>query len=179
MNRIIICVIAAVVSLVSSAQVKPGIEVLRDNGFEQLRGKRVGLITNPTGIDNSMRSTIDILHAAPDVRLVALFAPEHGVRGDYAAGAAVASTTDPATGVPVYSLHGKTLKPTAAMLKNVDVVVYDIQDIGARSYTFISTMGAAMEACAEQGMRFSVLIFMFRSLIHLDLNFIKHCSAPH
>lgn len=157
MNRIIICIIAAIVSLVLSAQVKPGIEVLRDGGFEQLKGKRVGLITNPTGIDNSMRSTIDILHAAPDVRLVALFAPEHGVRGDYAAGAAVASTTDPATGVPVYSLHGKTLKPTAAMLKNVDVVVYDIQDIGARSYTFISTMGAAMEACAEQGKEFMVL----------------------
>ena len=143
--------------LLAFGQVKPGIEVLRDNGFDRLKGKKVGLITNPTGIDNSMRSTIDILHEAPGVELVALFAPEHGVRGDYAAGAAVASTTDPATGVPVYSLHGKRTKPTADMLRGIDVLVYDIQDIGARSYTFISTMGAAMEACAENGKEFMVL----------------------
>lgn len=137
--------------------VLPGIEVLRKNNFEALEGKRVGLITNPTGIDNSMRSTIDILAEAPGVKLTALFAPEHGVRGDYIAGAAVLNETDPKTGVPVYSLHGKTKKPTPEMLKDVDVIVYDIQDIGCRSYTFISTMGLAMEAAAENGKQFMVL----------------------
>lgn len=137
--------------------VMPGIEVLAEENFVPLKGKRVGLITNPTGIDNSLKSTIDILHEAPDVQLTALFAPEHGVRGDYVAGAAVANEVDAKTGVKVYSLHGKTKKPTPEMLKNIDVLVYDIQDIGCRSYTFISTMGKAMEAAAENGKEFMVL----------------------
>lgn len=137
--------------------VMPGIEVLAEDGFAQLQGKRVGLITNPTGVDNSLKSTIDILHEAPGVELTALFAPEHGVRGDYVAGATVANEVDAKTGVKVYSLHGKTKKPTAEMLKNVDILVYDIQDIGCRSYTFISTMGKAMEAAAENGKEFMVL----------------------
>jgi len=141
----------------NEAAVMPGIEVLASDNFSQLKGKRVGLITNPTGIDNSLKSTIDILHEAPSVELTALFAPEHGVRGDYVAGAAVANEVDAKTGVKVYSLHGKTKKPTAEMLKNVDVLVYDIQDIGTRSYTFISTMGKAMEAAAENGKEFMVL----------------------
>lgn len=141
----------------NEAAVMPGIEVLASDNFSQLKGKRVGLITNPTGIDNSLKSTIDILHEAPGVELTALFAPEHGVRGDYVAGAAVANEVDAKTGVKVYSLHGKTKKPTAEMLKNVDVLVYDIQDIGTRSYTFISTMGKAMEAAAENGKEFMVL----------------------
>ncbi len=141
----------------AKGSVLPGIEVLRNNGFEALRGLRVGLITNPTGVDNSLTSTIDILASAPDVRLTALFAPEHGVRGDHLAGANVANDTDPQTGVPIYSLHGKTRKPTPEMLKNVDIIVYDIQDIGTRSYTFISTMGLAMEAAAENGKKFMVL----------------------
>ncbi len=137
--------------------VMPGIEVLAEDGFAQLQGKRVGLVTNPTGVDNSLKSTIDILHDAPGVKLTALFAPEHGVRGDYVAGATVANEVDAKTGVRVYSLHGRTKKPTAEMLKNVDVLVYDIQDIGCRSYTFISTMGKAMEAAAENGKEFMVL----------------------
>lgn len=137
--------------------VKPGIEVLESRDFDILKGKRVGLITNPTGVDNSLRSTIDILAEADGVNLTALFAPEHGVRGDYVAGAAVANEVDRKTGVKVYSLHGSTKKPTAAMLKDVDVLVYDIQDIGCRSYTFISTMGLAMEAAAQQGKEFVVL----------------------
>lgn len=142
----------------SEAQiVKPGIEVLRSTGFEALKGKRVGLITNPTGVDNSLKSTIDILAEAPEVNLTTLFAPEHGVRGNYIAGASVANETDAKTGIPVYSLHGKTRKPTPEMLKNVDVIIYDIQDIGTRSYTFISTMGLAMEAAAENGKEFMVL----------------------
>lgn len=137
--------------------VLPGITVLQRDGFRQLDGMRVGLITNPTGVDNSLNSTIDILAEAPNVRLTALFAPEHGVRGDHVAGATVTNSTDPNTGVPVYSLHGKTLKPTPEMLQNVDVLVYDIQDIGTRSYTYISTMGLAMEAAAQNNKKFMVL----------------------
>lgn len=140
-----------------SARVKPGVEVLRDGGFAPLQGKRVGLITNPTGVDNNLVSTIDILHAAPGVTLAGLYAPEHGVRGDVHAGDKVDGTTDPATGVPVHSIYGRTTKPTPQMLKGIDVLVYDIQDIGCRSFTFISTMGKAMEACAEQGIPFVVL----------------------
>ena len=139
------------------AVVRPGIEVLTADGFSKLKGKRVGLITNPTGVDNSLRSTIDILAEAPGVTLAALFAPEHGVRGDYVAGASVANETDPKTGVKVYSLHGRTRKPTPDMLRGLDVLVYDIQDIGCRSYTFISTMGLAMEAAANAGIEFMVL----------------------
>lgn len=137
--------------------VKPGIEVLRDGGFAQLKGKRVGLITNPTGVDNNLKSTIDILHEAPDVELVGLYAPEHGVRGDVHAGDHVDNFVDPATGVTVYSIYGSSRKPTPEMLKDVDVLIYDIQDIGCRSFTFISTMGLAMEACAELGKQFMVL----------------------
>lgn len=137
--------------------VRPGIEVLRADGFKQLMGKRVGLITNPTGIDNDMRSTIDILAEARDVKLTALFAPEHGVRGNHIAGASIANDVDKKTGIPIYSLHGRTRKPTPEMLKDIDVLVYDIQDIGCRSYTFISTMGLAMEAAARDGKEFIVL----------------------
>ena len=147
----------AEVEMAISQAVKPGIEVLRDNGFAQLKGKRVGLITNPTGVDNHLKSTIDILSEAPEVNLVALFAPEHGVRGDQVAGAMIANEVDKKTGIPVYSLHGKTKKPTPAMLKDIDILVYDIQDIGCRSYTFISTLGLAMEAAAENGKQFMVL----------------------
>lgn len=144
-------------ALTAGAQVKPGIEVLRDNSFASLQGKRVGLITNPTGVDNNLVSTVDILANAPGVKLVGLYAPEHGVRGDVHAGDKVDGSVDKATGVPVYSIYGKTLKPTPEMLKDVDVLIYDIQDNGCRSYTFISTMGKAMEACAEQGKKFMVL----------------------
>lgn len=138
-------------------KVKPGIEVLRDNGFAQLQGKRVGLITNPSGVDNNLKSTIDILHEAPGVTLTALYSPEHGVRGDVHAGDHVDNAVDPATGVPVYSIYGKTQKPTPEMLEDVDVLIYDIQDNGCRSFTFISTMGLAMDACAELGKEFMVL----------------------
>ncbi len=140
-----------------STGVKCGIEVLRDNGFDILQGKNVGLITNPTGIDSKFRSTIDILHQAEDVNLVALFAPEHGVRGNMDAGARVANSRDEITGIPVYSIYGKTNSPTADMLQGIDVLVYDIQDIGCRSYTFISTMGLAMKSAAENGVDFVVL----------------------
>ena len=137
--------------------IKTGIEVLKEQNFKILEGKRVGLITNPTGVDNNMKSTIDILDEAPNVKLTALFAPEHGVRGDAHAGDHVDDMKDPKTGLPVYSLHGKTRKPSAETLKNVDVLVYDIQDIGCRSFTYISTMGLAMEAAAENNVEFVVL----------------------
>lgn len=137
--------------------IKTGIEVLKDQKFKILERKRVGLITNPTGVDNNMKSTIDILNEAPNVDLVALFAPEHGVRGDAHAGDHVDNVTDPKTGLPVYSLHGKTRVPTPEMLEGIDVLVYDIQDIGCRSFTYISTMGLAMQAAAEQGIEFVVL----------------------
>ena len=141
----------------TKAVVKTGIEVLKENGFEVLQGKKVGLITNATGVDSKLKSTIDILHEAKEVNLVALYGPEHGVRGDHDAGEKVAQYTDEITGLPVYSLYGNTRKPTAEMLANIDVLVYDIQDIGSRSYTFISSMGMAMEAAAENNKEFLVL----------------------
>lgn len=152
-----ICVLPLLSEVPSEPPVKPGIDVLRERQFDILRGKRVGLITNPTGISYDMTSSIDILFNAPGVQLVALFGPEHGVRGDVEAGKYVEFYNDRATGLPVYSLYGKTRKPTPEMLKGIDVLVYDIQDIGVRSYTYISTMGLAMEAAAEAGIAFVVL----------------------
>jgi uncharacterized protein YbbC (DUF1343 family) len=137
--------------------VKPGIDVLREHGFDLLKGKRIGLITNPTGITSDFQSTIDILFNAPEVKLVALYSPEHGIRGDLDAGKEINGYNDARTGLPVYSLFGKTRRPTKDMLQNIDVLVYDIQDIGVRSYTFISTMGLAMEAAAENKIKFVVL----------------------
>lgn len=137
--------------------VKPGVEVLRDRGFEGLVGKKVGLVTNPSGVDRNLKSTIDILFEAPGVELVALYGPEHGVRGDMYAGDKVCDSKDAVTGLPVYSIYGKTRKPTPEMLEGIDVMVYDIQDVGARSYTFISSLGLVMEACAAKGIEVMVL----------------------
>ena len=157
---IILAVVAAFVSVELDAArpvVKPGVEVLREGGFKELQGKRVGLVTNPSGVDRYLRSTVDILFNAPGVNLVALYGPEHGVRGDVYAGGHVTDTKDEATGLPVYSLYGPTRKPTPQMLEGIDVMVYDIQDVGARSYTFISTLGLVMEACAAKGIEVVVL----------------------
>ena len=137
--------------------VKTGIEVLCDNDFEGLKGRRVGLVTNPSGVDRLLNSTIDILFNAPEVELVALYGPEHGVRGDVYAGGHVTDTKDEVTGLPVYSIYGATRKPTPEMLEGIDVMVYDIQDVGVRSYTFISTLGLVMEACGEKGIEVMVL----------------------
>ncbi len=137
--------------------VKLGIDVLEENDFDILKGKRVGLITNPTGVNRYLKSTVDILHESPDVDLVALYGPEHGVRGNYPAGEKVANAIDPVTGIPVYSLYGKTWRPTEKSLRDIDVLVIDIQDIGCRSYTYISTMGYCMEAAAEYDKEFVVL----------------------
>lgn len=155
--RFIACAAALLIASVSSARVKPGIEVLRDFGFSGLEGRRVGLLTNPSGVDSELNSTIDILNDAPEVNLVALFAPEHGVRGEQWAGGKIENGTDAETGLPVFSLYGSTRQPTASMLKGIDVVVYDIQDVGSRSYTFISTLGLMMRTCASLGIEVMVL----------------------
>lgn len=144
-------------TLVSNAQVKTGIEVLRERDFDILDGKRVGLCTNPTGVDKDLVSTIDILWEADNVNLVALYGPEHGVRGNIYAGDHVENEVDKRTGLKMYSLYGKTSKPTKEMMDEIDVMVYDIQDIGCRSYTYISTMGNLMEACKEYGKELVVL----------------------
>lgn len=138
-------------------KVRPGIEVLESRGFEGLKGKRVGLVTNPSGVDRNLRSTIDILHDAKDVELVALFGPEHGVRGDAYAGDKVSDDVDPVTGVKVFSIYGKYREPSQEMLEGIDVMVYDIQDVGTRSYTFISSLGLVMRACAKKGIEVMVL----------------------
>ena len=137
------------------SQVKTGIEVLATNGFDLLSGKRVGLVTNPTGVDSRLRSTIDILYE--HVNLTLLFAPEHGVRGEFSAGDHVGDQVDERTGIPVVSLYGNSRKPDQAALAKVDVIVYDIQDLGVRSYTYISTMGLVMEAAAEAGKEVVIL----------------------
>jgi uncharacterized protein YbbC (DUF1343 family) len=153
----IACFLMVFTTAYSSPKVKTGIEVLRESNFKILQGKRVGLITNPTGVDAQLKSTVDILNEAPGVKLVALYGPEHGVRGDIHAGDHVETVIDAQTGLPVYSLYGKTRKATPEMLKDIDVLVYDIQDIGCRSYTYISTMGLVMEAAAENNIEFVVL----------------------
>lgn len=162
MKRILFILASLAVAACANAQpvsepVMTGIEVLESYGFEELLGKRVGLVTNPSGVDRNLRSTIDILYKAPEVNLVALFGPEHGVRGDAYAGDKVEGGTDPATGLPVYSLYGSTREPTQEMLKGIDVMVYDIQDVGTRCYTFISTLGLVMRACAKAGIEVLVL----------------------
>ena len=155
--RNIVCAAALLVGIAAAAQVKPGIEVLAERGFSGLEGMRVGLVTNPSGVDRQMRSTIDILYDAGEVELVALFAPEHGVRGDVYAGENVGSDRDSRTGLPVYSLYGATRQPTAQMLDGIDIMIYDIQDVGSRSYTFISTLGLVMRSCAEKEIPVMVL----------------------
>ena len=140
-----------------TAIVLTGIEVLRERNFDVLQNKRIGLVTNATGVDSKLVSTVDILNEAEGLNLVALFGPEHGVRGDHSAGDIVESNVDAKTGKPVFSLYGSTRKPNAEMLKGIDVLVYDIQDIGSRSYTFISTMGLVMEAAAENNIEVVVL----------------------
>jgi uncharacterized protein YbbC (DUF1343 family) len=135
-----------------------GIDVLAAEGFAAVRGKRIGLLTHPAGVDRQGRSTIEILHAAPQTKLVALFAPEHGLYATELAGAHVADTTDRRTGLPVHSLHGSnSRKPSAAQLRGLDALVIDLQDIGVRSYTFSVAMRYAIDACFQHGVEVVVL----------------------
>ena len=139
---------------VANPKVTVGIDNI-DSYSELFQGKKVGLITNPSGMNSNFESTIDILNSK--TTLTTLFAAEHGIRGNNQDGGTIGNETDVKTGLPVYSLYGKTKKPTADMLKDVDVLVYDMQDVGARFYTFINTMAYAMQACAENNKTFVIL----------------------
>lgn len=149
----------------TAVRVRPGVEVLLADSLHLVAGQRVGLITNQTGIawartaGGELReaSVIDLLHEHPEIELVALFAPEHGIRGDAEAGVTIANAVDPRTGVPIYSLYGATRSPTPEMLEGVDVLLFDMQDVGARYYTYVSTMALAMEAAGRAGIPFVVL----------------------
>lgn len=140
-----------------SSRVQTGLEVLAGDNFRPLAGRRVGLVTNPTGVLPDLRTNIEVMAGAPNVKLAALFGPEHGVRGDAPAGASVAGSRDAATGLPVFSLYGRTTVPSAEMLRGLDAMVFDIQDIGSRSYTFLSSLASVMEACANQRLPLFVL----------------------
>lgn len=140
-----------------SAVIRPGLEVLLSDSLHLVRGRRVGLVTNHTGIDREGRSGIDLLHNAPALELVALYSPEHGIRGTAEAGERVDSSRDAATGLPIHSLYGTTRKPTPEMLEGVEVLLFDIQDIGTRYYTYIYTLGLVMEAAGEAGIPLVVL----------------------
>jgi uncharacterized protein YbbC (DUF1343 family)/CubicO group peptidase (beta-lactamase class C family) len=139
----------------ADAQVLTGIDVLERDGFKQLAGLRIGLVTNQTGRDRAGRSTIDILFKAPDVKLVALFSPEHGIRG--LADEKVSDTKDEQTGLPIFSLYGESRRPKAEQLKNIDALVYDIQDVGVRFYTYITTLGYVMEEAGKAKLPIFVL----------------------
>jgi uncharacterized protein YbbC (DUF1343 family)/CubicO group peptidase (beta-lactamase class C family) len=139
----------------NNERVQIGIDILAAEKFDSLARLRLGLITNHSGIDSAGRRTVDLLHKAPGVKLVAIFSPEHGFSGK--AEGKLSSTKESLTGLPVYSLYGEVLSPTQRMLAGLDALIFDIQDAGARFYTYITTMGYAMEACAKKGIPFYVL----------------------
>jgi uncharacterized protein YbbC (DUF1343 family) len=155
MLRILAFLFALVLS--APAAVQLGIDVLQAQDFRPLAGKRVGLVTNQTGVNSAGTRTRLLMKKSPNVKLVALYSPEHGLDGTIGAGKYVATRTDALTGLTVHSLYGPTRKPAPEMLAGVDVLVYDMQDIGVRSYTYVSTMGKCMEACGEAGVEFMVL----------------------
>ncbi|MBW8348531.1 DUF1343 domain-containing protein [Bacillus sp. IITD106] len=134
-----------------------GLDLFLEKNYSQFNGKRIGLLTNMTGVNEKLIPTIDLFFEHPHIHLTALYGPEHGIRGDAKEGEAVESSIDPYTGIPVYSLYGASKKPSKDMLDPVDVIVFDLQDIGARYYTFIYTMAYVMEACGEHGKEFVVL----------------------
>jgi len=137
--------------------VRSGIDVLEGTRHEKITGRRLGVITNPTGLASDFRSSIEVITGLRDSKLTALFACEHGLRGQLQAGKHVDDEVDPVFGVPVYSLYGSTRKPNADMLKDVDTVIFDIQDLGVRFYTYMTTLLYVMEACAEHGKSLLVL----------------------
>jgi uncharacterized protein YbbC (DUF1343 family) len=160
-KQLVACLLFAALSGVEAAAqppaVRAGLDVAVADNFAEFAGKRVGIITNPTGVDRQGRHIVDLFAAAPRVKLVALFAPEHGFRGQEEAGAKVPVHVDKTTGTPVYSLYGKSRKPAPATLNELDALIFDIQDVGTRFYTYISTLSLAMEAAAENGVAFYVL----------------------
>jgi len=150
-----LCFCLLLTGSLNAEKVKIGLEVLQEKNFDILRGKKVGIITNQTGVDSNFNSVVDILKNAKDVTVVCVFSPEHGFFGGVQGN--VNDITDPKTGVPVFSLYGSTRTIPEDKLKNIDVIVYDIQDIGSRSYTYISTMKLAMEQAAKCNKEFVVL----------------------
>lgn len=134
-----------------------GLDVLERDGFELLKGKRIGIITNHSSVDAAGRNAVDAMYGSKKVNLTAIFSPEHGFRGSEEGGVLIKNSTDPLTGVPIYSLYGKDQRPSPEMLKDVDALVFDIQDIGARFYTYLTTMGYAMEEAAKNKIEFVVL----------------------
>ncbi len=154
---LILVLLLAASRLLAAASVELGNEVIAKQSFGPLRGKRIGLLTNPSGVNSNLRSTVEILLNAPGVKLMALFGPEHGIYGSEFAGTNVESSVDKLTGLQVFSLYGTNHGPTPEMLRGLDAVVYDLQDTGCRSYTYISTMGVTMDACGKAGVQFIVL----------------------
>ena len=136
---------------------KLGVEVFLEDGYKPFIGNRIGLVTNMTGVNQKLTPTIELFVDHPGINLTALYGPEHGIRGDAKEGEGVQSSIDPYTNLPVYSLYGDSRKPTKEMLESVDVIVFDLQDIGSRYFTYIYTMAYVMEACGEQGKQFVVL----------------------
>ena len=159
-RRLLLAAVAAAAygtPALAQTRVKTGIEVLLSDSLHLVKGKRVGLLTNHSGRLPDGTSTIDALFKAPGVKLTALFGPEHGIRGAAKAGEKIGSSVDSATGVPIYSLYGDVRAPTPEMLKTIDVLVYDIQDVGARVYTYQWTMALAVEAAGKAGIPVVIL----------------------
>lgn len=153
----ILCFFWCLLFGVDNPKVKTGLDVFLVEHLSLLEGKTAGIITNQTGIASSGEHIVDILSSIEGVSIGAVYAPEHGIRGDLPDATEMTSYVDRRTGLRVWSLYGENLKPTEEMLKDIDVLIYDIQDVGARFYTFISTMGLAMEAASEQGKQIIVL----------------------
>ena len=159
MKRLIVIPFILILFIIAPAwsQVKTGLDVLIATKFEAIRGLRVGVITNQTAVSAGGTHIVDVLRSAPDVQLKAIFGPEHGVSGKNEAGDAIESSDEDSTAIPVYSLYGVTRTPTAAMFENLDALIFDIQDVGTRFYTYISTMNNTMEAAAAYGKKYIVL----------------------
>jgi len=154
---IVLNLIAIALAFSQQSRVKIGAEILIKKHLDLIKGKKIGIVTNHTGILPDGRHIVDVLNEIEGVKIVALFGPEHGIRGEVPDGKSISHGVDTKTGIPVFSLYGEVKKPTEEMLKDIDVLIFDIQDVGARFYTYISTMSYCMEACAEMGKKFIVL----------------------
>jgi uncharacterized protein YbbC (DUF1343 family) len=154
---IVLKLIAIALAFSQQSRVKIGAEILIEKHLDLIKGKKIGIVTNHTGILPDGRHIVDVLNEIEGVEIVALFGPEHGIRGEVPDGKSISHGVDAKTGIPVFSLYGEVKKPTEEMLKDIDVLIFDIQDVGARFYTYISTMSYCMEACAEMGKKFIVL----------------------
>jgi uncharacterized protein YbbC (DUF1343 family) len=154
---IVLNLIAIALAFSQQSRVKIGAEILIEKHLDLIKGKKIGIVTNHTGILPDGRHIVDVLNEIEGVEIVAFFGPEHGIRGEVPDGKSISHGVDAKTGIPVFSLYGEVKKPTEEMLKDIDVLIFDIQDVGARFYTYISTMSYCMEACAEMGKKFIVL----------------------